>query len=271
MVGLLQVSPFAMVAPGKNEMKMPSAFRGIPDICCRAPWAPKRSLEMVVRCSLRGGPRRPLWRGRVMSTEAMQAVQSLKLAKNSPDKLSSMFGHTIGRLIKSDLLAAFTELQRQNEVELAIMVFDFLRKEAWYRPDLSLYSDMLFMLGRNKLVEMAEVLFTELKSEGLRPDTRAYAEMIGAFLQAGMVKKAMESYNFMKEEGCEPDELTLTILIRNLEKMGEKQLALDMKKESAHYMDFPQKFLKKVEREYIPITLICASLILYPFPFISFP
>ncbi|XP_031478936.1 pentatricopeptide repeat-containing protein At1g62350-like [Nymphaea colorata] len=250
MAGLLQVGPSAPVASRRNEMKMPSALERISHTCHRAPLASPGKTGMVVWCSLRGGPRRPLWRGRVMSTETIQAVQSLKLAKHSPDKLASVFGSSIGRLIKSDLLATLAELQRQNEFELAIMVFDFLRKESWYRPDLSLYSDMLFMLGKNKLVEMAEELFAELKSEGLGPDTRAYTEMIGAFLQAGMVDKAMEAYRLMKEGGCEPDKLTLTILIRNLEKMGDKQLALDVKKECAEYMDFPQRFLKKVGRDY---------------------
>ncbi|XP_077229270.1 protein THYLAKOID ASSEMBLY 8, chloroplastic-like [Tasmannia lanceolata] len=200
-------------------------------------------------CGLRGGPRKPLWRGRVMSTEAIQAVQSLKLA-NSSSKLEEVFDSRISRLLKADLIATLVELQRQNEFQIALKVFEFVRKEVWYKPDLSLYCDMIFVLGKNKLIEIVEKLFFELKQEGLKPDTRAYTEMVGAFLQVGMVEKAMEMYRLMKESGCDPDKLTLTILIRNLEKAGEEELASAVKKDCAEYMDFPKRFLDEVSRKH---------------------
>ncbi|KAL4193671.1 hypothetical protein AMTRI_Chr06g200700 [Amborella trichopoda] len=205
--------------------------------------------QLTISCSLRGGPRKPLWRGKVMSTEAIQAVQSLKLAK-STSNLEAVFATKLGRLIKADLLATLTELQRQNEWEIALKVFEYLRKEVWYKPDLSLYRDMIFLFGRNKMIGIAEELFYQMKSEGLQPDTRAYTEMIGAFLQVGMVEKAMETYASMKDAGCDPDELTLTILIRNLEKAGEEELASSVRRECQKYMDFPRQFLEKVYKTY---------------------
>lgn len=63
----------------------------------------------------------------------------------------------------------------------------------WYEPDLSLFSDMILMFGKNKLISMVEELFSELKKEGLEPDTRAYTELIGAYLQMDMIEKAMET------------------------------------------------------------------------------
>ncbi|KAJ8639393.1 hypothetical protein MRB53_016087 [Persea americana] len=204
---------------------------------------------LKISCGLRGGPRKPLWRGRVLSTEAIQAVQSLKLAK-SASKLEDVFDSKISRLLKADLIATLEELQRQNEWEIALKVFDFVRKEEWYRPDLSLYCGMIFVMGNNKLTGIAEALFSKLQKEGLEPDTRAYTEMIGAFLQVGMVEKAMETYRLMKESGCEPDKLTLTILIRNLEKAGEEELASSVMKDSAKYVDFPNRFTKEVKKKH---------------------
>ncbi|XP_058094213.1 protein THYLAKOID ASSEMBLY 8-like, chloroplastic isoform X2 [Magnolia sinica] len=198
----------------------------------------------VISCGLRNGPRKPIWRGRVMSTEAIQAVQSLKLAK-SASKLEEVLDRRISRLLKADLMAALVELQRQNELEIA------LQKEVWYKPDLSLYCNMIFMLGKNKLIGIAEELFSELKKEGLKPDTRTYTEMMGAFLQVGMVEKAMETYTLMKESGCSPDKLTLTILIRNLEKAGEDELVSSVKKDCADYMDFPERFLDEVKQKHV--------------------
>lgn len=73
-------------------------------------------------CSLRNGPRKPMWRSRVLSTEAIQAVQSLKLAK-SPEKMEEVLKIKLSRLLKADVLDTLTELQRQNEVHLALQVF----------------------------------------------------------------------------------------------------------------------------------------------------
>nr|DAD43470.1 TPA_asm: hypothetical protein HUJ06_001700 [Nelumbo nucifera] len=72
-----------------------------------------------VSCGLRSGPRKPLWRSRVLSTEAIQAVQSLKLAKSN-SKLDEVFSSRLSRLLKADLIATLMELQRQNEFELAL-------------------------------------------------------------------------------------------------------------------------------------------------------
>lgn len=79
------------------------------------------SSSCKISCGLRGGPRKPLWRGRVLSTEAIQAVQSLKLAKSAA-KLEYVFDSRISRLLKADLIATLEELQRQNEWEIALKV-----------------------------------------------------------------------------------------------------------------------------------------------------
>lgn len=58
----------------------------------------------------------------MLSIEAIQAVQSLKLSKSNPSKLEQVMGGRLSRLLKADLLDALAELQRQNEVELALKV-----------------------------------------------------------------------------------------------------------------------------------------------------
>lgn len=207
---------------------------------------PKRTT--TITCGLRKiGPRKPLWRSSFLSTEAIQAVHALKLAKSST-KLHHVFNTRLTRLLKADLLDTLTELQRQNQLDLALKVFDFVKKE--YPPDLSLYYDMILLLGKNKLIQKAEELFDELKKEGLQPDVRAYTELIGAYFQVDMVDKAMETYSEMKASGCTPDKLTLMIMVRNLEKAGKEELAASVKKDFEEYVDEPEKFLEEVERKY---------------------
>lgn len=115
---------------------------------------------------------------------------------------------------------------------------------------------MILMMGKNKLIENAENLFLEIEKEGVQPDTRAFTEIIGAFLQVGNVGKAMHMYKLMKNSCCNPDKLTFTILIRNLEKAGEEDHSIAVKKDCKQYIDFPEKFLEELEKEYVSKFLI---------------
>lgn len=132
---------------------------------------------------------------------------------------------------------------------IRFQVFHFVRKETWYVPDLSLFNDMILILGKRKMIEMVEQLLLELRNEGLEPDARTYTELIGAYFKVEMVDKAMEMYEQLKASGYVPDKLTLTILIRNLEKAGEEALSQTIKKECAEYFDYPNEFLEEVERK----------------------
>ncbi|KAK4751311.1 hypothetical protein SAY87_004793 [Trapa incisa] len=211
---------------------------------------PRRPMPNHVTCGLRGvGRRGTLWRSDMPSLEAIQAVQSLKLVKSTP-RMGQIMSEKISRLLKADLLNVLAELRRQNELDLALTVFKHIQNEVWYKPDLELYCDMIQLFGMNKMIEMAEALFSELRKFRLQPDTRAYTEMIGAYFKVGLIGKAMETYEMMKSEGCKPNRLTLTILIRNLESYGDEALAADVMRECALYMDFPQKFFVEVKRKY---------------------
>lgn len=201
--------------------------------------------NQITVCGLRNGPRKPMWRSRVLSSEAIQAVQSLKLTL--PDKLEEILKNKFSRLLKADVLDTLTELQRQNEVHLALKVFNFVRNEEWYIPDLSVFNSMIMMLGKNKFIGTAEQLFVHMMKEGLQPDIRTYTELIGAYFRVELIEKAMEMYELMKISGFCPDKLTMIILIRNLEKAEEKELVVRIKKECANYIDYPEKFLKEFE------------------------
>lgn len=78
----------------------------------------------IITCGLRGGTKKPLWKSRVLSTEAIQAVHSLKLA-NSNSKLHHVLSTRLSRLLKADLLDTLAELQRQNEFQLALKDLGF--------------------------------------------------------------------------------------------------------------------------------------------------
>ncbi|KAI6698022.1 hypothetical protein NL676_018141 [Syzygium grande] len=143
------------------------------------------------------------------------------------------------------------------------MVFEYVCEEEWYDTDLALHCDMIQLLGKNKMVALAEVVFSGLLKEGIEPDTRAYAEMFGAYLRVDMVEKAMQTYEKMKAAGRDPNEFTMMILIRNLEKAREKDLVEFVKRDYVEYLDSPKKFLEEVDRKYSvsPLSIVVAVIV----------
>ncbi|KAL3752682.1 hypothetical protein ACJRO7_000136 [Eucalyptus globulus] len=97
------------------------------------------------------------------------------------------------------------------------------------------------------MIALAEVVFSGLLKEGVEPDSRAYAERIGTYLRVDMIERGMQTYEKMKAAGCTSNEFTPMILIRNLEKAGEKDLVEFVKRDCVEYLDSPEKFLE-VER-----------------------
>ncbi|KAK7281464.1 hypothetical protein RIF29_09484 [Crotalaria pallida] len=198
----------------------------------------------VIVCGLR-----KIYGKRPPSKEAIRVIHSLKLAKTD-EKLDHVLNSDLSRLLKGDVLDLLSELQRQNLFHLYVKVFNFIREEPGYNTLLSLYSDMILLFGRHKMIDMAEELFSQVMSKGLKPDTRMYTEMIGAYIQVGMTEKAIELYQSMKESGCSPSRLTFMILIRNLEMIGEYELAATLKEECFEYVEFPDKFIREVEQKH---------------------
>lgn len=209
------------------------------------------SIQTSSVCNMRdkGQNRGPLWRGRILSTEAIQTVQVLRRAKGDPQRLEKIFATKISRLLKKDLLAVLQELQRQGQCDLALQVFKAVRKEMWYRPNLSLHADMIMMLGRNKRVEEIESVLLELQKEGLRPDTRVCTEIIGAFINVGMVQNAMDTFELMKQTECHPDKSTFTVLIEGLQRLGEVDLSTSVREQCVQYLDEPLEIFEDVSQE----------------------
>lgn len=70
-----------------------------------------------------GRPRGPLWRGKkLIGKEALFVVLGLKRFKDDDEKIEKFIKTHVVRLLKLDMIAVLTELERQEEVTLAIKV-----------------------------------------------------------------------------------------------------------------------------------------------------
>ncbi|OVA00679.1 Pentatricopeptide repeat [Macleaya cordata] len=208
---------------------------------------PSFKMGMLIVMRDRGKNRKPLQRGRV-SIEAIQTVQALKRAKNDSNLLERVFESKFRRLIKSDMIAVLRDLQRQNEALLALQVFEDVRKEYWYKPQVLIYADLITVLASNGLFEKVELVFLDLKMENrLEADTDGFNALLRTLMEFGIYRLSMECFQLMKKVGCEPDESTFRILINGLDSKGETGLSAIFRQEAEKYFGEHLEFLEEKE------------------------
>ncbi|KAK9998736.1 hypothetical protein SO802_018339 [Lithocarpus litseifolius] len=164
-----------------------------------------------------GRPRGPLWRGKkLIGKEALFVILGLKRFKDDEEKLEKFIKTHVLRLLKMDLIAVLSELERQEEVALAVKVFKVIRKQDWYRPDAYLYKDLIIALAKCQKMDDAMQLWEDMRKENLFPDSQTYTEMIRGFLRHGSPADAMNIYEDMTKSPEPPEELPFRILLKGL-------------------------------------------------------
>ncbi|XP_051114878.1 protein THYLAKOID ASSEMBLY 8, chloroplastic-like [Andrographis paniculata] len=179
----------------------------------------------AVRCGPRDN-RPPIMKGRILSTEAIQAIQSLKRAHRiDPANLPT---HILTRLIKADLTSAMHELLRQDHWDIAAGVFSTLRSE--HGADLSAYAEFAAALARNGLAEQIDSLVDELEQDGgiRRGNGKAVLRLVKAVVGAGRRESTVRIYAMVKSSGCEMDEYLGRVFSRGLRRLGEVSLAKEV-------------------------------------------
>lgn len=192
--------------------------------------------------------RKPLQRGRSLSIEAIQAVQALKRASGKgPRSLELARRSTFQRLLKRDMVEVLRELLRQSRCDLALKVFEDIRKEYWYKAQVLLYAEMFSVFAGNGLFEDVKLLYLYLRTEdNIEPHLEGFNSVLRTFISFSLVELATDCYYFMKEIGCEPDRSSFRILINGLESMGEQVASAKLSEEAQKYYG-DLEFLQETE------------------------
>lgn len=143
-------------------------------------------------------------------------AKELKRLQTNPVRLDRFIKSHVSRLLKSDLVSVLAEFQRQDQVFLCMKLYNVVRKEIWYRPDMFFYRDMLMMLARNKNVDEARRVWEDLKREGVLFDQHTFGDIVRAFLDSGLPLEAMEIYGEMRQSPDPPLSLPFRVMLKGL-------------------------------------------------------
>lgn len=151
-----------------------------------------------------------------MGKEGLIVVKELKRLQSNLIRLDRFISSHVSRLLKSDLVAVLVELQRQNQVFLCMKLYNVVRKEVWYRPDMFFYRDMLTMLAKNKRVEETKQVWEDLKGEGVLFDQHTFGDIMRAYLDNAMPSEAMDIYREMRQSPDRPLSLPFRVILKGL-------------------------------------------------------
>lgn len=162
-------------------------------------------------------PSLSIWRRKKeLGKEGLIIAKELKRHQAHPVRLDRFIKTHVSRLLKSDLVAVLAEFQRQDLVFLSLKLYEVVRKEIWYRPDMFFYRDMLMMLARNKKVDEVNRVWEDLKREEVHFDQHTFGDIIRAFLDNGLPSKAMDIYDEMRQSPDPPLSLPFRVILKGL-------------------------------------------------------
>lgn len=174
-------------------------------------------MELQQRLYHDGRPRGSLWRGKkLLGKEALFVIQGMKRFKDNEEKLTKFIKAHVMRLLKLEKITVLNELERQEEVGLALKMFKLIEKEDWFKPDVFLYKDLIISLAKSQKMEEAMQVWDGMKKKELFPDSQTYAEVIRGFLKYGSPADAMNIYEDMKKSPDPPEELPFRALLKGL-------------------------------------------------------
>ncbi|CAN7019473.1 hypothetical protein BRARA_F00486 [Brassica rapa] len=176
--------------------------------------------DLTVRSYLSGpasSPSLSIWRRKKeMSKEGLIAAKELKRLQTKLVRLDRFIASHVSRLLKSDLVSVLAEFQRQDQVFLCMKLYEVVRREIWYRPDMFFYRDMLMMLARNRRVDETKKVWGDLKREGVLFDQHTFGDLVRAFLDNELPVEAMRLYGEMRDSPDPPLSLPFRVMLKGL-------------------------------------------------------
>ncbi|XWS73647.1 hypothetical protein CRYUN_Cryun02cG0146600 [Craigia yunnanensis] len=174
-------------------------------------------VRFYISGSASSSPSLSIWRRKKeMTKEGLIAAKELKRLQSNPIRLDRFILSHISRLLKSDLVSVLAEFQRQNQVFLSMKLYDVVRKEIWYRPDMFFYRDMLMMLARNGKVDESRLVWEDLKIEEVLFDQHTFGDLVRAYLDGGLPLEAMDIYDEMRRSPDSPLSLPFQVILKGL-------------------------------------------------------
>ncbi|KAM0054873.1 putative tetratricopeptide-like helical domain superfamily, pentacotripeptide-repeat region of PRORP [Helianthus debilis subsp. tardiflorus] len=112
-------------------------------------------------------------------------------------------------------------LKEQRNWERVVRVFEWMKSQPDYSPNVIHYNVVLRALGRARKWDGLRRCWIEMAEKGVLPTNNTYGMLVDVYGKAGLVKEALLWVKHMKVRGMFPDEVTMNTVVRVLKDGGE--------------------------------------------------
>ncbi|CAH9071097.1 unnamed protein product [Cuscuta europaea] len=116
-------------------------------------------------------------------------------------------------------------LKEQRSWEKVLRVFEWMKSQKDYVPNVIHYNIVLRTLGRAKKWDELRLCWTEMAKYGVFPTNNTYGMLVDVYGKAGLVKEALLWIKHMKLRGIFPDEVTMSTVVKVLKDAGAYERA----------------------------------------------
>ncbi|XAR68037.1 hypothetical protein NMG60_11003028 [Bertholletia excelsa] len=112
-------------------------------------------------------------------------------------------------------------LKEQRSWERVVRVFEWMKSQEDYLPNVIHYNVVLRALGRAQKWDELRLCWIEMAKKGIIPTNNTYGMLIDVYGKSGLVKEALLWIKHMKLRGIFPDEVTMSTAVRVLKDAEE--------------------------------------------------
>ncbi|XP_021717392.1 pentatricopeptide repeat-containing protein At1g73710-like [Chenopodium quinoa] len=124
----------------------------------------------------------------------------------------------VGKLSPKELTVI---LKEQSSWERVLKIFDWIRLQKDYVPNVIHYNVVLRMLGRAQRWDELRHCWIEMARDGVMPTNNTYSMLIDVYGKAGLVEESLLWIKHMRVRDVYPDEVTMSTIVKVLKDAGE--------------------------------------------------
>lgn len=141
-------------------------------------------------------------------------LRSLEIENDVEKALESHYG----KLNPKELTVI---LKEQRSWEKVLRVFEWIKSQEEYVPNVIHYNVVLRSLGRAKKWDELRLCWIDMAKRGILPTNNTYSMLVDVYGKAGLVKEALLWIKHMKLRGIFPDEVTMSTVVKVLKDAEE--------------------------------------------------
>ncbi|KNA03553.1 hypothetical protein SOVF_208020, partial [Spinacia oleracea] len=124
----------------------------------------------------------------------------------------------VGKLSPKELTVI---LKEQGCWERVMRVFDWMRSQKDFAPNVIHYNVVLRKLGRAQRWDELRLCWIEMAKDGVLPTNNTYSMLVDVYGKAGLVEESLLWIKHMRVRGIFPDEVTMSTIVKVLKDAGE--------------------------------------------------